>query len=137
EIVARYLLPAQDKQLRLTYEGTPMPMEGDPRQLGRVVGNLVSNAIKYTPGPGAVRVRLTAAADTTVFTVEDTGLGIAASDLPRIFTRGTRLHRGLDVPGTGLGLFLAKAIVEAHRGTIGVTSVVNVGSTFMVHLPRR
>src|SRR5262245_6068939 len=137
EIVARYLLPAQDKQLQLTYEGTPMPMEGDPRQLGRVVGNLVSNAIKYTPGPGAVRVRLAAPADAAVLTVEDTGLGIAAGDLPRVFTRGARLHRGLDIPGTGLGLFLSKAIVEAHRGTIGVASAVDLGSTFTVHLPRR
>lgn len=135
DVIQRYVLPAQDKQLALTYDGAPLTITADPRQLGRVVGNLVSNALKYTPGPGAITVRLMQTADAAVLTVADTGLGIAAEDLPRVFARGTRLHRNLDIPGTGLGLFLARAIVEAHGGTIGVDSAVGVGSTFTVRLP--
>jgi signal transduction histidine kinase len=108
----------------------------DRRQLGRVVANLVGNALKYTPGPGAVNVRVAADEHHAILTVQDTGAGLTPENLVRLFDKHARFHQHLGVPGTGLGLYLSKAIVEAHGGTIDATSEPGEGSTFTVRLPR-
>lgn len=110
----------------------------DPVLLRRVIDNLLENAHKYTPDPDS-SIRLAVRRDhaDVVFEVEDRGLGIPADDLPRIFTaffRGER-SRSRETGGVGLGLTLARRIVEAHQGTIGVTSTPNVGTTVRVTIP--
>jgi two-component system sensor histidine kinase BaeS len=102
-----------------------------------VLDNLVNNAFKFTSAGGHVRVRLRPAAKEVILEVSDTGIGIAADKLERIFDRfyqvdgsATR-HYG----GMGLGLALVKEIIEAHGGQIEVTSQVNVGTTFTITLP--
>ena len=97
--------------------------------------NLVSNALKYTAGPGTVRVRLSHDTAGAILAVQDTGAGLSPADLGRLFTKHARFHRHLDIPGTGLGLYLSKAIVEAHGGRIEVQSTVGGGSTFTVRIP--
>ncbi|MFN8546201.1 MAG: HAMP domain-containing sensor histidine kinase [Candidatus Binatia bacterium] len=135
-IAARYRLAAHDKHLELVCTGRCTPISGDARQLGRVVTNLLSNAVKYSGRSGTIAVTLADDGGDAVLAVTDPGDGIAPEDLPRLFTRGARLHRDRSIPGTGLGLFLTRAIVEAHGGIIQAQSTVGVGSTFTVRLPR-
>jgi signal transduction histidine kinase len=104
--------------------------------------NLVTNAIKYTPPGGSVALGLEEdpEAGTVVFSVRDTGIGIAPGDLPHIFDRFWRADparsRTGDRPGTGLGLAITKWIAEAHGGTITVQSRPGRGTLFTVRLPR-
>jgi signal transduction histidine kinase len=135
DIVDSHRAMATARQIDLVVEGTCPELRADRRQLGRVVVNLVSNALKYTAGPGSVRVTLGHDAAGAVLAVQDTGAGLAPADLQRLFTKHARFHRHLDIPGTGLGLYLSKAIVEAHGGRIDVQSTAGGGSTFTVRIP--
>lgn len=112
------------------------PIQGEINRLLQVGTNLITNAINYTPA-GEVRVRSYAADHAVCFEVADTGLGIETNDLPHLFERFYRGRRASQsgVRGTGLGLSIVKDIVDLHGGQIGVSSVVNVGSTFRVNLP--
>jgi signal transduction histidine kinase len=108
----------------------------DPARLEQVLGNLVSNAIKYSPNGGRVRVTLTAAAGSAVIEVTDEGIGILPEDREHIFEpfrRGASSDGG--APGAGLGLAVARRIVVAHGGTIEVESRAGTGSTFRIRLP--
>jgi signal transduction histidine kinase len=115
----------------------PLGVEGEPERLGQLLDNLVSNAIKFTPDGG--RVSITGARDGDLVRVEvsDTGIGIAPEESERLFERFFRSQVALErqIQGTGLGLYISKAIVEAHGGRIGVSSTQGEGTTFMVELP--
>ncbi|MFB8788464.1 MAG: HAMP domain-containing sensor histidine kinase [Potamolinea sp.] len=113
-------------------------VQGDAAQLRRVCLNLLDNAIKYTSQKGSVHVALTQKGAIAVFSVRDTGVGIAAEHLPRVFDRFWRADqsRSRQVGGTGLGLAIAQAIVAAHHGKITVKSQLGVGSCFQIELPR-
>ena len=112
-------------------------LTGDPQHLQRVFMNLLSNAVKYTPEGGAIRVRFAREGESILATVSDTGCGMAPEDLPKLFQEFYRSSDPINqqIRGTGLGLALAKRIVEAHRGRISVTSEKGKGSTFTVSLP--
>ncbi|MEU6477918.1 HAMP domain-containing sensor histidine kinase [Streptomyces sp. NPDC047017] len=112
-------------------------IEGDPVRLRQVVGNLLSNAIRHTPSGGSVTVRVTAAGGLTTIEVADTGAGIAAEDLHRVFDRFWRgeKSRSRDTGGSGLGLAIVRKLVEAHGGTVSVDSTVGVGTVFTLGLP--
>jgi len=101
----------------------------------RVVGNLIGNAIKYTPEGGAIRVMMGRQNGHVTVAVRDTGRGIPAHELPHLFERYRRVRDKHRTEGTGLGLFIAKTIVEAHGGQIHVESAPGIGSTFTVLLP--
>ncbi len=111
----------------------------DSPRMARVVDNLVSNAIKYTPAGGRVEVTVEITQHHIILRVEDTGLGIPAEDLPRLFEAFFRVsapaHR--DIKGTGLGLSVVKTIIEQHQGKIAVESELGVGSVFSVFLPHQ
>jgi signal transduction histidine kinase len=113
----------------------------DRGRLEQVLVNLVANAVKFTPPGGQVRLAAAAATDggrpAVAFAVTDTGLGIAPEDLPRVFDRFFRTAESMEqaVPGTGLGLPIARAIVEASGGRIDVESQVGHGTTFTVVVP--
>jgi two-component system sensor histidine kinase/response regulator len=109
----------------------------DPQRVRQILFNLLSNAIKFTPAGGQVTLRLWREQNLAVFQVEDTGIGIAESQLPLLFEKFQQLDMSRDrsYEGTGLGLALTKQLVELHRGWIEVDSTVNVGSTFTVWLP--
>jgi two-component system sensor histidine kinase BaeS len=118
--------------LAMEIQADPM-LTADAVRLRQIVGNLVSNAIRHTPPGGTVTV---GAHDTTI-TVQDTGSGIAAENLPRIFDRFWRADesRTRTTGGSGLGLAIVQQLTEAHGGTISVQSVPGQGSLFTVHLP--
>ena len=110
----------------------------DEEALAQVLDNLVDNAIKYTPENGRVTVRWEASPQQVCFEVEDTGVGIPARDLSRIFERFYRVDpaRSRDKGGTGLGLAIVKHMAQTMHGSTRVTSVENKGTTFRVCLPR-
>ncbi|MCX5794218.1 MAG: ATP-binding protein [Elusimicrobia bacterium] len=113
------------------------PVRGDRGQLKQVLTNLLDNAIKFTPEKGLVRVSAACAEGRVTVAVQDTGIGIPAEDLPRIFERFYRVDkaRSRELGGTGLGLAIVKHIVEAHGGSVAVESRPGEGSTFRVSLP--
>lgn len=112
-------------------------VSGDTERLAQLADNLVANAIKFTPAGGAVTVRLRDQPGQVMFEVRDTGIGIPEAEHDRLFERFFRATSATrrNIPGTGLGLAIVRAIVDAHAGTVEVTSEEGVGSTFRVTLP--
>ncbi len=108
---------------------------GDRVRLEQVAANLLDNAIKYTPPGGRVAILVQAVGPHALLRVTDTGIGVTPDELPRIWERLYRGDRSRTERGLGLGLSLVKAIVQAHRGTVAVTSEPASGSTFTVQLP--
>ena len=128
---------AQRIELTLHNE-SPGEISGDPIRLAQMMDNLVSNAIKFTPDGGRVTVTTSAVDGHIVLEVADSGPGIAPADQAQLFDRFFRTRDAAvrATTGTGLGLTITKAIVEAHDGTIGVESAVGAGTTFRVELPQ-
>ena len=115
----------------------PVPFLGDEDMLERVVVNLVGNAVKFTPQGGRIDVRLEAGERGPVIEVSDTGIGIPEDEVDLLFTRFFRSSTAQQqaIPGSGLGLSIARHIVEMHRGSVAVESVLGEGTTFRVQLP--
>ena len=114
-------------------------VEGDPARLEQVLDNLVSNAIKYSPDGGTIEISGRALANDAIVTVSDQGLGIPPAEQSHVFERFFRGARERDqrTPGAGLGLYLARAIVEAHAGRIWVVSNPGEGTAFSFAIPRQ
>jgi signal transduction histidine kinase len=115
------------------------PVTMDVQRIGRVLNNLIANALRYTPAGGTVRVRAAPEGDGVAIEVCDTGEGIQPEDLPHVFERFYRgeKSRSRSTGGAGLGLAIARALVEAHGGRIGVESAPGRGACFRFNLPRR
>jgi heavy metal sensor kinase len=130
---------AELNSIRLTTDLAPVTVPGDASALGRVVGNLVTNAIRYNRPGGEVHVTLERDGPRAVLTVRDTGEGIPEEHRAQLFERFYRADkaRSRTTGGSGLGLAIAKAVAEAHGGTIGFESTVGKGSTFWVRIPCR
>ncbi len=124
--------------LELSLPRNPVRIRHDPQRIGQVVTNLVGNALKFTPRGGSVRVELEPNPEGALIIVSDTGVGIAAAELPRIFDRFYRgsLANEARGSGSGLGLAIVKSIVDLHAGRVGVDSRLGVGTTFTVSLPK-
>jgi signal transduction histidine kinase len=114
-------------------------VRADKMKLQRVINNLVDNALRYTPAGGAVRVDVACDGTQATIVVQDTGIGIAAEHQAMIFERFYRTDesRARDSGGSGLGLPIAQAIIQAHGGEMTVQSTPGMGSTFRVMLPLR
>jgi PAS domain S-box-containing protein len=136
----RPMAAARDQRLTSAVDGGAGEVLGDQSQLERVLLNLATNAVKFTPNGGAVEVAAAASPDDehVSITVTDTGMGIPADEQARLFTRFFRSSaaRAAAVPGTGLGLVIARSIIDAHGGTIEVESTEGEGTTVTVTLPR-
>jgi len=115
----------------------PLPIMADGFRMRQVLDNLVSNAIKYTPRDGAVRISATTTDEAVTLSVADTGIGISAADLPHVLTPYFRTAEAQETAsGTGLGLGISREIVASHGGTLIVTSELGVGTTVAITLPR-
>jgi two-component system, OmpR family, manganese sensing sensor histidine kinase len=134
-------MQAAEKQLSLKSDLPKQPVETQAESdlLRQAVGNLLSNACKYTPAGGSVQLRLFTQSRWAVIQVSDSGIGIPPADLPHIFERFYRVDtkRTRQRGGFGLGLAIAKQLIEAHGGQISVTSVVGQGSKFQIELTLR
>ncbi|AGZ44146.1 sensor histidine kinase [Actinoplanes friuliensis] len=129
---------AEAAQVRVVTEAAGDPqVVVDPVRLRQLVGNLMSNAIRHTPAGGTVTVRSRVAGGQLTIEVTDTGSGIAAEDLPKIFDRFWRADssRTRSTGGSGLGLAIARKLATAHGGTLSASSTAGSGSTFTVHIP--
>jgi signal transduction histidine kinase len=117
--------------------GPPVRLWADAFRLRQLLDNLIGNAVKYTPSGGRVTVSVRRDADDVEIAVTDTGIGIPASDLPRIFEHSFRSSAAVDsgIPGSGLGLRIVHDIVNAHGGTIAIDSEPGLGTTVTVRIP--
>ena len=118
----------------------PLDAEADGDKLRQILANLVDNAVKFSPNGGKVTVAARRAGEEVVeVRVVDEGIGIPEEERARLFDRFFRASTAVrqQIPGTGLGLYIARAIVEAHGGSIDVESADGQGTTFCVDLPAR
>jgi PAS domain S-box-containing protein len=120
----------------LEFESALTPtVKADRVRLGQVFDNLISNAIKFTPPGGRVRLTISMVGEEAIVVVTDSGMGMTAEDQQRLFTRFFRTKAAAKIQGTGLGLSITKAIVDAHHGSISVESEVGTGTSFTFTVP--
>jgi signal transduction histidine kinase len=138
-MAAAYLPKAQELEvtLQVTAQANVPPVNVDPERMVQVLGNLVSNALRYTPAGGQISLAAAQRGNNVLLTVQDNGVGIAPDELPRIFDRFYRGDeaRQASEGESGLGLAIAKSLVELHGGTITVESALGEGATFTIFLP--
>jgi signal transduction histidine kinase len=125
-------------ELRTHLPDEPVVQPHDPPRLGQVLGNLIGNAIKFTPTDGHIDISVAATEDGASFTVSDNGVGIDPDELEHVFDR---FYRGTRRPqeragGSGLGLAIARSIVDMHHGRVSISSTPDVGTDVLVTLPR-
>jgi len=141
QVVHKNLLSAQSAATprhRVRFDdrvGRELWVLGDLMRLEIIIGNLLDNAIKYSPQGGDVTAQLSTAGRVALLSVRDEGIGIAASDMERLFVRFRRLGQLAEVPGTGLGLYLARELARLHGGDISAVSKPGEGSEFTLSLP--
>jgi signal transduction histidine kinase len=137
-VCGRFAAAAAAKGIRLqvTVEDETLAIWGEPQALDRVVNNLLSNAVRYTPA-GAIDAALTVDGDWAQLIVRDTGIGIPLDAMAQLFQEFFRAKnaRAVEERGTGLGLAIVKTLVERQHGTIEVESVEGQGTAFTVRLP--
>ncbi len=141
QVIKRYEVPAQEKDIALhwneeTADGETLVL-ATPEGLDRIFNNLVSNAIKYTPSGGRVKILLSSTGDEAQVTVEDSGIGIPEEAMGNLFEEFYRASnaKALEREGTGLGLTIVKDLVERFGGRISLQSTVDIGTEFTVILP--
>jgi two-component system, OmpR family, sensor kinase len=115
---------------------TPLPVLGDAKLLPQMFGNLLSNALKYSPDGGLIDITATVEGEEIVVAVRDEGIGIPKEDLANVFGRYNRGSNVSGIVGTGVGLYLVQIVVELHNGRVTVDSIEGKGSCFTVRLPR-
>jgi signal transduction histidine kinase len=135
EVVAAAEVGQDEVPLETSLAEPVPPIRGDRERLRQVLANLVENAVKYSPSGEPVEVTATALNGNVVVKVRDRGPGIASEDQTLIFEKFGRARSGKALPGTGLGLFIARSIAEAHGGTLDVRSAPEEGATFTLVIP--
>ncbi len=138
DVVDQFQIPAEEKRLNLKVHSAPnLIIQADRIQIERLLSNLISNAVKYTPEEGSVFVRCSSSPGWVYIEVKDSGVGIPAENLPHIFDRFYRVRNAQTnkIQGLGLGLSFVAWIVDAHGGKIDVTSTPGEGTIFTIRLP--
>jgi signal transduction histidine kinase len=129
------LMARRGQQCSLNVDEDCCLVLGDERRLEHVVSNLLTNAIKFTPEGGSIRVDVANRGSDVVVAIQDSGVGIPQEELPRVFSRFYRGRDAAKVPGSGLGLSIVRAIVQQHGGEVSIASEVDAGTTVKVLLP--
>ncbi len=135
DVVEAYAPLCVEKGLSITGKAPALQMPCDRNRVQQVLGNLVANAIKFTPRGGTVTIEAASSGDSVRFSVADTGMGISKEACEHVFERYWRGKERDYTKGVGLGLFIAKGIIDCHGGKIGVESAVGRGSTFSFTVP--
>jgi two-component system, NtrC family, sensor histidine kinase KinB len=127
---------APDNRARVTPDAVPtLPVVVDVAQIERVIVNVLTNALKFSPGDTPIVVQVYQQATDAIVAVTDQGIGIALEDLPHLFEKHYRAQAVEQIMGNGLGLYSSRLIVEAHGGRLWAESAIGVGSTFRLALP--
>ncbi len=122
--------------IALAMDAQPLLVNGDADRLGRVIENLITNAIKYSPGGGAIEVYMHRHGEAVVLTVRDHGIGVSDEIRDRLFEMGFRAPQAIRVaPGLGLGLYTAAEVIRRHGGSIAAAPAEGMGTVFTVRLP--
>jgi signal transduction histidine kinase len=138
EIVDLYGYIAEEKNIAIhTFFPEELHLTGDRNRLQQALSNLLDNALKYTHDGGRIDIEAFERGDNILITMKDTGIGIPREELPKIWDRLYRVDNSRSTRGLGLGLSLVKAVVEAHKGHIEVTSEPLSGSIFSIYLPKK
>ena len=132
KIAAYYEAIAEERRLRIACEGQGR-VDADPLLFSRALSNLLENALRFTPDGGSITISISPRGSGLELVVRDTGSGIAAQHLPRVFDRFYRADPSRSSEGTGLGLALVKSIAELHGGSVGIRSEVDRGTSVIVH----
>jgi two-component system sensor histidine kinase BaeS len=137
-IIKSYEIEFINKNIEVEFKGEKQSVNADSDKISQVVVNLLSNALKYTPGGGKINISVRGSENMVELIMSDNGMGIPAEDLPYIFERFYRADksRNRTTGGAGIGLTISKAIVDAHKGNINVKSEFNKGTEFTVSIPR-
>ena len=135
DLLSRLRMVMTVERVRMMVPPELPPVDADPSLLERIVGNLVSNALKYSPEDRPVLIRVRAGEDEVVTSVIDQGAGISPKDVPSVFHRFFRGQKKSGIEGLGLGLFITKMLVKAHGGRLWVSSREGRGSVFSFSLP--
>jgi two-component system, OmpR family, sensor kinase len=125
-----------DARIRETAESQPITVRGDATLLRPVFGNILSNAVKYSPKATWVDVSVARQEDEIAVVIEDHGIGIPEKECHRVFEHYYRASNTSGIPGSGVGLYVAKTLIDLHHGSIAVDSREGEGSRFEVRLPR-
>jgi heavy metal sensor kinase len=135
-VIELYEIIAEEKDIRLVISGEKnIKVHADAVRLNQVIANLLDNSIKYSPANTTITLTVSRDEKSGSLAISDQGFGISEQDLPRIWDRMFRADNSRSQRGSGLGLSLVQAIVQAHNGSISVTSKLNEGSTFTLKLP--
>jgi signal transduction histidine kinase len=127
---------AEDREIKIIQKTESAIVRADKEKIQRVVANLLDNALKYTPENGNITFTLKQDQEKVTVSIEDTGIGISDEDLPKVFNRFYRCDISRSLQGVGLGLSLAKAIIQVHHGEITVSSELDKGSKFTFTIPK-
>ncbi len=137
EVLTRYRWLMAEKEISLTAEISPISIHGNAAYLEKVWENILSNALKYSPAGGSIKVIASQESSDIIVVIKDTGIGMKPENIPLIFNRFYRVdearHSGIE--GTGLGLAIVQQVIDLHHGTIKVDSELGKGTTFTVRLP--
>ena len=137
EVVEVYRYIAEEKHITIAVNCTgDLHVTTDPGRMRQVLGNLLDNAVKYTPTAGQVNVTASQRAKQLIISIKDTGIGIRQEDLPKIWNRLYRADESRSQRGLGLGLSIVKSVVELYGGHVEASSVFGAGTTFTVYLPQ-
>jgi signal transduction histidine kinase len=139
QLIVNFEIDAQSKGVTLSFQGLPVLIRADKDKISQVLINLISNSLKFTPPGGKIEMQAKEHGDLMEISVIDNGCGIAPEDLPNIFERFYRADKSRNrvTGGSGIGLTIVKAIVEAHGGRIQVNSKLGKGTEFIVQLPKK
>jgi len=139
DVAQKFLLRAQQNRIHLEFVNDPLDVwvNGDIAMIQRVLENLLENALNHTPAGGSIRLGFVTEGRRVIVKVEDSGRGMAPEEVEHIFERFYRVEKSRTEShdGAGLGLSIAKRIVDLHGGTISVQSALNHGTTFTFPIP--